>query len=66
MQISISERNVRDRAPEVDRSDRPRRSVSPVGLVLAVAFAILIGLAAGVYPALRASRLTRVDAIRAG
>ena len=33
---------------------------------VAAAFAIVIGLAAGVYPALRASRLTPVDAIRAG
>jgi putative ABC transport system permease protein len=41
-------------------------SVSPVGLLLAAAFAVVIGLAAGVYPALRASRLTPVDAIRAG
>jgi len=41
-------------------------AVSPLGLVLAAAFAIGIGLAAGVYPALRASRLTPVDAIRAG
>jgi putative ABC transport system permease protein len=41
-------------------------SVSPLGLLLAAAFAIVIGLAAGVYPALRASRLTPVDAIRAG
>jgi hypothetical protein len=40
--------------------------VSPLGLALAAAFAIVIGLAAGVYPALRASRLTPVDAIRAG
>src|SRR5512137_1014359 len=40
--------------------------VSPVGLLLAAGFAIVIGLAAGVYPALRASRLTPVDAIRAG
>ncbi len=40
--------------------------VSPLGLFLAAAFAIVIGLAAGVYPALRASRLTPVDAIRAG
>jgi putative ABC transport system permease protein len=40
-------------------------SVSPVALLLAAAFAVLIGLAAGVYPALRASRLTPVDAIRA-
>jgi putative ABC transport system permease protein len=40
--------------------------VSPVGLILAASFAIMIGLAAGVYPALRASRLTPVDAIRAG
>jgi putative ABC transport system permease protein len=41
-------------------------SVSPVGLVLAAAFAIAIGLVAGLYPALVASRLTPVDAIRAG
>ena len=40
--------------------------VSPLGLVLAAGFAIVIGLAAGVYPALRASRLTPVEAIRAG
>jgi len=40
--------------------------VSPLGLFLAAAFAIGIGLVAGVYPALRASRLTPVDAIRAG
>jgi putative ABC transport system permease protein len=40
-------------------------SVSPVALLLAAGFAILIGLSAGVYPALRASRLTPVDAIRA-
>jgi len=41
-------------------------SVSPLGLFLAAAFAIVIGLAAGVYPALKAFRLTPVDAIRAG
>jgi putative ABC transport system permease protein len=40
-------------------------SVSPLALFLAAGFAIVIGLAAGVYPALRASRLTPVDAIRA-
>ncbi len=40
-------------------------AVSPVGLALAAGFAILIGLSAGVYPALRASRLAPVDAIRA-
>jgi putative ABC transport system permease protein len=40
-------------------------SVSPLGLFLAAAFAIVIGLAAGAYPALRASRLAPVDAIRA-
>jgi putative ABC transport system permease protein len=40
-------------------------AVSPVGLLMAAGFAILIGLTAGVYPALRASRLAPVDAIRA-
>jgi putative ABC transport system permease protein len=40
-------------------------AVSPVGLVLAAGFAVAIGLSAGVYPALRASQLTPVDAIRA-
>jgi putative ABC transport system permease protein len=40
-------------------------TVSPVGLLMAAGFAILIGLTAGVYPALRASRLAPVDAIRA-
>lgn len=39
--------------------------ISPTGLLLAAAFAIVIGLGAGVYPALRASRLHPVDAIRA-
>jgi putative ABC transport system permease protein len=39
--------------------------VSPLGLALAAGFAIVIGLGAGVYPALRASRLHPVDAIRA-
>jgi putative ABC transport system permease protein len=39
-------------------------AVSPAGLVLAAAFAIVIGLGAGIYPALRASQLTPVDAIR--
>jgi putative ABC transport system permease protein len=41
-------------------------AVSPVGLLLAASFAIAIGLGAGVYPALKASRLHPVDAIRAG
>ncbi len=40
-------------------------TVSPLALALAAGFAVVIGLAAGVYPALRASRLTPVDAIRA-
>lgn len=39
-------------------------SISPLSLTLAALFAIVIGLSAGVYPALRASRLTPVDAIR--
>jgi ABC-type antimicrobial peptide transport system permease subunit len=39
--------------------------ISPIGLLLAAAFAIVIGLGAGLYPALRASRLHPVDAIRA-
>ncbi len=39
-------------------------SVSPLALVLAAGFAIGIGLGAGVYPALRASRLNPVEAIR--
>jgi putative ABC transport system permease protein len=39
--------------------------ISPVGLLLAAGFAIVIGLGAGLYPALRASRLHPVDAIRA-
>jgi len=40
-------------------------AVSPVGLLLAAGFAVGIGLSAGVYPALRAARLSPVDAIRA-
>jgi putative ABC transport system permease protein len=40
-------------------------AVSPLGLFLAAGFALVIGLAAGIWPALRASRLTPVDAIRA-
>jgi putative ABC transport system permease protein len=40
-------------------------TVSPMGLLMAAGFAVLIGLSAGVYPALKASRLTPVDAIRA-
>jgi len=40
-------------------------AVSPLSLLLAAAFAILIGLSAGVYPALRASKLAPVDALRA-
>ena len=39
-------------------------SISPLGLGLSAAFAIIIGLSAGLFPALRASRLTPVDAIR--
>jgi putative ABC transport system permease protein len=40
-------------------------TVSPMGVLLAAGFAVLIGLSAGLYPALKASRLTPVDAIRA-
>ena len=39
--------------------------ISPTGLLLAAVFAIVIGLGAGLYPALKASRLHPVDAIRA-
>lgn len=38
--------------------------ISPLGLGLSAAFAIIIGLSAGLFPALRASRLTPVEAIR--
>lgn len=40
-------------------------AVSPMSLLLAAAFAVVIGLSAGVYPALRASKLAPVDALRA-
>jgi putative ABC transport system permease protein len=40
-------------------------AVSPAGLALAAGFAVVIGLSAGVWPALRASRLAPVDALRA-
>jgi putative ABC transport system permease protein len=40
-------------------------AVSPLGLLMAAGFAVVIGLSAGVYPAHRASRLAPVDALRA-
>ncbi len=40
-------------------------SISPLAILLSAGFAILIGLSAGLYPALRASRLAPVDALRA-
>jgi len=40
-------------------------AVSPLGLMMAAGFAVVIGLSAGVYPALRASKLAPVDALRA-
>jgi ABC-type antimicrobial peptide transport system permease subunit len=49
----------------VDVSDPLPLAGLPVALLLAAAFAVTIGLAVGVYPALRASRLAPVDAIRA-
>jgi putative ABC transport system permease protein len=39
-------------------------AVSPAGLALAAGFAMVIGLTAGIWPALRASRLAPVDALR--
>jgi ABC-type antimicrobial peptide transport system permease subunit len=47
----------------IKRSAAP--SIPPTGLFLAAGFAIGTGLGAGVYPALKASRLSPVDAIRA-
>jgi putative ABC transport system permease protein len=41
-------------------------AVSPAGVLMAAGFAIVIGLTAGLYPALRASRMAPVEALRAG
>ena len=39
--------------------------VSPDAVLIASGFAIFVGLAAGVYPSISASRLTPVEALRA-
>jgi putative ABC transport system permease protein len=38
--------------------------VSPIGLVLGIGFAVAVGLFAGVFPSLSASRMTPVEALQ--
>jgi putative ABC transport system permease protein len=42
----------------------PKTAISPVSIVIAFAFAVLVGFVFGVYPAVRAGKLEPVDALR--